>query len=386
MILSWKMKICAIAVIALVTLVNAGISKGYTSSKFRLMDPNLIPDILTMISTHVRNNYEQIETWQGGNVFTIDRIYEGTAAEHKFNTCTDGAGEIHEVIKKRIEGWSQFAIDLEKDLLYKKVVRENPPHYIDLETGRNLGTKSVPSQRITIVAPEYYIDQGPFTTRKGFITNRKAVKEARQKGLMCGKSSIPVSDPREAFVVGGAPIWETLPKYVDYIDQHGKFNVAGYPFKIKEYADGDLTEYHVQIPTRISSEYYRFITMVFSSRKGFNIVLYKETDSKDQLLRKKTWDYDLIGEVYVPSRTNEQIFEREDGKLNYEEEYKYKNEKINKPIPAETFTINNLGLKDGDEFIDKTTGEEFKYQDGKLIELRQESTPAADANDPNQSS
>ena len=35
---------------------------------------------------------------------------------------------------------------------------------------------------------------------------------------------------------------------------------------------------------------------------------------------------------------------------------------MNAPIPTETFKYSNLGLKDGDVFIDKILGKEFRYE------------------------
>lgn len=364
---SKTIRACAVILLALTLLVSTDILKGSTASEFHPIDPNRIPEVLTMISEQVRSNYERIKTWQGQTDFTMDTIYEGAEAERKFKTHTDGKGKTPNTVIWHIEGRSQFAVDLEKDFLYKKVVRENPPRYIDFKTGRDLGTKSTSSQKISIVTPEYYINRGPFTTREGFITSRKAVKKARGKGLTCTKLSAPVSDPRERFV-GIQPIWEILPRLLQYINEHGELNVDGYRLKVEERTIRNLAEYRIQIPTRVSQPgHYRFITMVFSSAKGFNIVSYEVTDPNGKIFQRLTWEYELVSGVYLPSRTTEQIFERKNGELSYEAEYAFKNSQINRLIPAETFTYKNLGLKDGDKFIDKILGKEYTYQDGELI-------------------
>ena len=44
------------------------------------------------------------------------------------------------------------------------------------------------------------------------------------------------------------------------------------------------------------------------------------------------------------------------------------NEKVNKPIPEETFGYQNLGLENGDRFIDRSADKTFEYKDGELIE------------------
>jgi len=366
-----KIKTCVVILLAATPLVSTDILRGGTASEFRAVDPNRIPEILTMISEQVRSNYERIKTWQGETEFTIYTIYEGDRAERIFNTRTDGKGETPNTVVWHIEGRRKFAVDLEKDFLYANVSRENPPRYMDFETGRDLGTKSAPSQKISIVTPEYYINWGPHTMRDGAITSRKFVKKVRQKGSTCANLSPPVSDPRECFVVG-QPIWETFPRLLQYMELHGEVSVDGYALKVEECTDGNLTKYRIQIPGKVSPTDYLFMTMFFSGNKGFNITSVEETMSDGKLLHKRTWDYDLVNGVYVPSRTTEQIFERKNGELSYEAKYTFKNAKTNHPISQETFTYKNLGLKNGDKFIDKITNKEYTYQDGDLISASEE--------------
>ena len=57
----------------------------------------------------------------------------------------------------------------------------------------------------------------------------------------------------------------------------------------------------------------------------------------------------------------------ENGEMSYERECLFNNIKINHVIPEETFTYKNLGLKDGDKFVDKIQNKEYIYQDEELI-------------------
>ena len=384
---SKTIKACSVVLLILFNLTSAECLRGDIASEFRPVDSNRIPEILTMISTRTKSNYDKIKTWQGETDFTIETIYEGDRAERIFNTRTDGTGKTPNTVIWHIEGRRKFAVDLEKDFLYANVRRENPPYYTDFETGRDLGTKSMPSQKVSIVTPEYYINYGPHTMRDGAITSRKFVKKVREKGLTCTNLRPPVSDPRESFIPG-RPIWESFPKTLQYISEHGEISVHGNPMKVEEHADGGITEYRIQIPGNVSPEDYIFVTRIFSSAKGFNITSVEETMSDGKLFHKKTWDYDLVNGVYVPSRTTEQIFERKNGRLSYESKHTFKNQIVNKPIPEETFTYKNLGLKDGDKFIDKIAGKEFSYQNGELIELAKEppekELTIPDSNEPNQ--
>lgn len=371
-ITSKKMKVSAVVLLILFNLTSAEGLRGDIASEFRPVDSNRILEILTMIPSRVKSNYDKIKTWQGEKKFTINRIYEGTAAEREFNTRTDGTGKTPNTVIRRIEGRNKFAVDLEKDFLYANVIWGNPPYYMDLETGRDLGTKSAPSQKVSIVTPEYYINWGPHAMRDGVITSRKAVKQVRQKGSTCTNLSPPVSDPRECFVVG-QPVWEIFPpQLLQHINEHGGFSVDGHPLKIEERMDGDTVGYRIQIPGKVSPEQYLFITMVFSGEKGFNIISYEVTYPNGKVFQQLTWEYELVSGVYLPIKTTEQNFRPDTGQLSYDKISTFKNLKINQPIPPETFTYKNLGLKNGDKFIDKILGEEYIYQDEALIPVSKE--------------
>ena len=350
-----------VVLLILLNLTSAEGLRGDIASEFRPVDSNRIPEILTMITSRVKSNYDKIKTWEGERDFTIDRIYEGAAAEREFNTRTDGTGKTPNTVIRRIEGRHKFAVELEKDFLYANVIRENPPYYMDLETERNLGTKSKPSQKVSILTPEYHINWGPHSMSNGAITRRRAVKKVRQKGLTCTNLSPPVSDPRGCFMVG-QPIWEILPPVLQYIKEHGEFSVDGHPLKVEGHTDGTITKYRVLVPGRVSPEQYLFVTMIFSGEEGFNLVLYEVTDSNSKVSQQLTWKYELLSGVYLPKKTTEQIFDRKSGDLNYESTYIYNNLKVNQPIPPETFEYTNLGLKDGDIFSDKIADKEFKYE------------------------
>ena len=176
----------------------------------------------------------------------------------------------------------------------------------------------------------------------------------------------PVYEPRDSF---GARrmIWETLPRVVQHIDEHGEFNVDGYPLQVEEKKNGDVTRYLVIQPAKIQEEMYFFVKMVFCSENGFNVVSYEVIDQNAKVSQGLTYEYELVSGVYLPTRTTERRFELTNGQLRYYKESTFTNLQLNQPIPQDTFTYKNLGLKDGDKFIDETLDKEYTYQDGNLI-------------------
>ena len=73
-ITSKKIKTCVAVLIILFNLSSAEGLRGDIASEFRPVDSNRIPEILTMISSRIKSNYDKIKTWQVEEDFTIYRI------------------------------------------------------------------------------------------------------------------------------------------------------------------------------------------------------------------------------------------------------------------------------------------------------------------------
>ncbi|MBA7648323.1 hypothetical protein ES703_56109 [subsurface metagenome] len=364
-IMSNKIRICAIILLTSYSAIGAEMGE------FNPVEPNRIPETLTMISNRIQSNYDQIKTWQGKEEVIEDYIYEGAKAERLFKTKTDGLGEIPSQIRKHTETIIEFSLDAEKGFKYANYYPIKPLQYADLKSLRDLGAKGIAGRRRNIVTPEYQIDCTGDTMRDGIVMSRRAVKQARPKNnLACAGNLDPVYDPRISFKAFGNQIWQLFPMLVELIKKRGKYSVDEYDLKVEERKSGDITEYRIILPSKGGSPesyQYFFSRMVFSSDKGFNIISYQHTVQNGILLRNRTWNYDFVDGVHVPKIMTQQDFNWPNGTLRHERIVTFKNQKVNKPISAETFTYKNLGLKNGDKFIDKILYKEYTYQDEKLI-------------------
>jgi len=354
-------KICGVILFALFSSAEAGNLKDNSISEFRPVDPNQISDILTMISNRVRSNYDRIKTWQGEVAVISDSIFEGAAAERIFKTNTDGKGECPKTINDHREHVIKFSLDAEKDFLHANYCPTIPLQYIDVENERGLTAKGTAAFRRAIVTPEYEFHCTGDTMRDGVVMSRKAVKHVRQKGRACKKTTPPVFNPKEQFLPG-RPVWEEFPLTLQYINERGPLDVDGHTLKVEKRTDGNNTEYRVQMPGKISPTDYIIMDKIFSVEKGFNIILLEARMSNGQLFQKSTWDYEVIDGVYLLSRTTKQDF-TPDAKLSSERKCVFKNSQVNQPIPAETFTYKNLGLKENDVFKDEIEKKEYRYKE-----------------------
>lgn len=367
-----RIDLCAVVLLILFNLTSSGGLRGNTGGEFRSVDPNQTPNVLTLISDHVLSNYKGIRTWEGEVDVTIERVFEGPAAERIFKTETEGADKIPSSIKRHKENKIEFALDSDKGLLYASNYRQKPSQYTDLESGRDLVSKSVPNFIRSIVTPEYHIQCSPYTMREGIILSSKAVKESREE---CTECETPLFDPRTILKVSTPPIWEILSHLAERI-ANDECAIDGYTLRVEKRTDGVITEYRIQKPSKLSPkperlgpEYYMIFTMTFSSAKGFNIISEEITWGDGKLFKKLTWNYKLVDGIYLPHKTTEQVFRGDTGRLSHEQKSTFNNLQINHLIPENTFTYKNLGMKNGDKFIDKIGGKEYIYQEEKLIEV-----------------
>jgi len=344
------------------------------------VDQNSFPKILTMIGNRVRENYYKISTWQGRVKIVADVVDEGAIAEKMFRKrLRDDGQPIPNKIKEHQELTREFALDINKELLYESHYLDGRHEIIDVETGRKLQLKELVrlSPGKVILTPDYHLDCMHNENRDGVIVSRTVIKQARPQGeLTCRIHLLPVYDPRESLRVFGDPLGETFAKYLAYIDKHGQSStLAGYTMKVEveECNVGDVKKYKIVLPGVSSGgpKVYISSTLVCSSEAGFNVVSCSTTDSNDRVFGHKTWDYGLINGVYLPLQTTDVRFDYQTGNLDAQSTFTFIGQKVNHPISDEVFTYKNLGLQNGDKFIDKILNKEYTYQDGELIPTSQ---------------
>ncbi len=358
-----KIQLCTVVLLALLNIAVVEGLGSNTENNFQPVPPDQMSGILTMISNETQSNYDKIKTWQGKVDSTIGTIYEGTKAERVFKNQINGEGKVPRKVKRLVETTVEFAVNCEKGLFFDKKFYRSPLRYTDPNDGRLLGTKSIDGSTASIATPEYRITTVPVEKRENVIT-RQAVKEER-----ASESSVRnrgVFDPRfEA--IDGDGFRGTFVFLLDYIEKHGKFSVGEQSLRIEKRMDRSTTEYRIEIPSpQASPGEFVFTTLIFNSDKGFNITL-SETRYAGKLYQKATWEYEVINDVYLPASTMIQTFAGENAELLYERECIYTNGQLNQAIPEDTFSYKNLGLKNGDKFVDKILGKEYIFQDQNLI-------------------
>ena len=379
--LDYPNKMICVLIISIVLILSIQIQAVSSNQecKWVSVDQNDIAEILTMIGDRVRENHNKLIAWQGKIKIVTDNIDRGAIAETTFREQLKDDGQpIPNIIIEHQEFTREFALDANKELLYENYYPDpdRQKHLImDLDTGRELQLKE--NVRLGkgkfILTADLHIDCMENKSRDGGIGSRTVIKQTRPQGkVSCQNKLPPVFDPRETMRVFGNPLWKTFANYLAYIDKHGPSSIfQGYTMEVKveECNVGDVKKYKIVLPAVSSGgpKVYMSFTLVCSSDAGFNVVSYSETADYDKILEHKTWNYGLINGVYIPVKQTKQRFDYLTGDLDDQSTLTFIEQKVNEPIPAEVFTYKNLGLQNGDKFIDKTLGKEYTYQNGELI-------------------
>jgi hypothetical protein len=275
----------------------------------RIIPDEEVPAILELIANAIRENYEQIKTWSGEIDKEITWVHTGSLAEELFRNATDAKGEMPKTILQKAEDKITFSVDANKNLVYVDTLRDKPSTYFNYNTGDSVGNSGPnPIWETIIATPDHLFVGGTHSFEKG--TGRVLHKSAEKKlSRLEPQSNLYEGryDPRKAFFAGADVTWNTFNSLIKKINKYGKIEFDGYKFKIEEQKKGDNIEYKIIEPSvvnmeRSQPEHYVIITMIFSSRDGFNMTYWDAATGNGVVFQKQIWEYELVDGIYLPKR------------------------------------------------------------------------------------
>jgi len=335
---------------------------------YQAIETGKLPNILRSISIQTKENFDKIQTWQGELYCSRYFVAKGATAKKIFETSTDANGPCPDEVAEITENRIIFKCDLNKGLCYIKRSREIPSRYIDPATNKNLGTKSLPSNSSEIITKEYqYSAQPDAYNRNDEVARRRAVKTKIDGSLYQGRQ--PNYLPRYIFDID-YQAWIGYPEDANIIEEKGKYVISGLEMKAEQRTlSGDL-QYRIYEPFETNAFNIKkgWIINTFSEKAGYNIIDWEMKTVDGKLMWRKSMEYQKINGIYVPIKYTEDRYDfNSDFSLREHEEGIFKNIVINDVISEETFTYKNLGLQDGDKFIDEIAEKEYKVKDSNLV-------------------
>jgi len=373
---------CGLVVLFTLSFFNwTGAADNNEPCQWVPVDENSFAKILTMIYSRVEENYDRIKTWEGKVKIVTDRVNEGEGRKRLYERILVDKPLPNKIIDHG-ELTREFAVDANKGLLYDNYYSDGQNYIIDAETGRNLQLKELMQigSGKNILTPDHHLDCRENKNRDGVIVSRTVIKQARPQGELTCQSHLPaVFDPRETMRIFGDitgqsldPLGGTFAKYLAFFDKEGGHSIDGYrTITVEECNVGDVKKYRIILLSLAKdssgAKVHCFDNLVCSSKAGFNVVSHTITDSNDRVIANRTWRYGLLNGVYLPLQTTDMHFDYQTGNLSRQSTSTFIDQKANVPISDEVYTYKNLGLQNGDKFVDKIANKEYTYQDGELV-------------------
>ncbi|MDR2171009.1 MAG: hypothetical protein LBP59_12775 [Planctomycetaceae bacterium] len=363
-------------------LVTSGFSFG-ALEEGKLTVPIEEPlKIFQMIGEQSRSNYEKIKTWQGEYAFEERFVFSSNMSQLIEKNIGAKLPSEFVMIQK---GKFIFCIDIRKDALFvdyhpESVLLEDiSGHPISLEKdAKNKLEKTSLKRIVSIVTPKefYSFDKnsqigsypkiGDKEDRVGRVAFRYPSTDSHKIGIKV--------DPRTFMVCGGEFFWIHCQRIAD----------KSRPLRIKTDAN-DSNVYLNEIGSSKSIQYQIYYdfngreNMVFEyivdGNSAFNVIKYANgagfIDKGYTIREKNIFEYKKVDDIYIPF-----VFEKnlgETSKNNLFElcnRYELLKTEINKPLPPDIFTIERLGLEDGDRYYDKVKNKLFEMIDGKIVPMR----------------
>ena len=192
---------------------------------------------------------------------------------------------------------------------------------------------------------------------------RKAGEKAKQDWII---------NPRK-FLSYVRPMWEELEIIADAVEQTGWPELGGQALCIWKQGTGAEEEYRVVVPGKTCGERYLLIEMTFRADADFNItkhvtramhVLPATTSLNYKEIR---WKYRQQEGLFLPFLIERESRTPDATQLTSLRTILLLVSEVNQPISPETFTMQNLGLQEGDRLVDKLAGGGVSVYEGGAL-------------------
>lgn len=363
-----KYLVQTIAVIAVVCAIHSIELYG------QLLSDEEAQDTLRLIAAQIRQNQERVQTWVGiaeikeNLVYGSDKIQALSKISPTFKSIAPNISS-DQGVKRTGSGIVSFATDIRQDKMYSKL-QIFKPETTNSITGKEYDNAYNEFDQASIITPETYMhfqpnmwygrSQVPVTDgerkRAAFIDPVENIRER-----LCSD----VVDPRQFGCVMGEPACQLLDRIVDWMAK-GENTINGQEVKVSVERESEgvyrlIYSGSNEGGAKITGEY------VFDEKVGLNIVSNTVKWGDKQWVRiQSNWEYTKNNGVYVPSKVTRVNYD-EQGNVKFSRDFSIKDSKINVPVGNHTFTLEQLGVEDGDRVINNIENIEYTYNNGKLV-------------------
>jgi hypothetical protein len=318
-------------------------------------------------------NYEKINTWQGKITSESMMIYRGGPAAHvleidanipAIERQTSISKDAKDVVR-RGAGEIEFKIDFTNNRSFRYVKQSRPSEYDIFATGQSFTSLSGTSEKTKIITSEFEIESQPVRWKKdGTVLQRMAKKQLISKS----QALRDTLDPRICFYTG-SPAWELLSLLSGECRKHNQGDVNNaYTIDLEEAPPASA--YIIRLMRPGHTQWFE--EFVFDGAKGMNPTHIEVKNDSGLTISRIDTDFHKMNGVFLPSKRHVRQYDGTDGNLRRDVEWNFSDVKVNTPLPKNTFSLDNLGLHDGDKYVDETTKKKYIYKgNGKIVEINE---------------
>lgn len=371
--------ISTVLIVLFSSLILYSVSYGSNGSIQPIPDSEYL-DLLDMVATATKANYENITTWQGELRIEEDNYYYDEKCDW-LPIARNDPGASSNSIRRRVTALVEFAVDIPTDKLYTKLTPTVKYKAVDLDCDVVVDEKYSPI--ISIVTPQQYLSYQPEHTY-AYRRDANAIIDGKLQGkaafLMSpeklkGEQWGHVRDPRRYFFRGNKTVWDYLYALRNTIIYQAYIPSGKAPsIEVTEEEANGETKYHITagihggcIGCPDNENAFINIITTFDVSAGLNLISHKVTDKTGKTLQTLDITYEKISDVYIPKSVHLVTFSFPEQKKLFDSLITFTKSILNEPIPDGTFTYTNLGLENGVRLEDEIKNVEYIYYDGKLV-------------------
>jgi len=341
-----------------------------------LMEESAYAQFLDTAAGWTKANYESIVNWQGELRVQEDNYYYGEKCR-ELPIAEGDLGNDSDFIRRRATGFETFVIDIHNNKLYTEFVPT--VKYRALDLNQEIVVDERYSRVKSVVTSDKYLSFEPL-----YMHAFEKLKNGNKITEHCAAAfQIPVEkarreqwstvrDPRKYFFQGDKAVWEILYWLHNVVTGNMNSTLASYHnLSIEKEKTSNGTKFHIHNRIEPNEKDPIEVITTLDSSVGYNLISRRVLDGSGTTLQTLDLTYEPIKGIYLPKTVNFVSFTPSEQKI-FDSRITFTKSILNlkkDSIPEETFTYKNLGLTNGDKFIDTINDKEYTYQEGELVPL-----------------
>ena len=340
--------------------------------------------IIRMIEGEIRANYERLASWSGSYALE-DGAYRTEMRQIQPRVGDDAArGELLGTTRKG-RWWEvrhvvvQFDLDMRKNNLATTYEVVGDAAVTDLASGVTEIWGQVPLRQRHLITVDEWIEcipaEPPGAAPRFQIARGKGINSAVRRGAAESKRFARYSsviDPRAFFAYSGSMSFaDALKSSADWLKAGKSLALRIEEVRSTSHAGYRLVQEYRVRPDDLS-EQPTVVETTFNVDAGYNPSRLVERSPSGIATLDRTWRYTHVSGVYIPSHYRlDKYFDDDTQQRELSRDFTLNNCEVNGQIGAASFSLDRLGLVQGDQLRDDLAGSVMRYDNGEVVPVSQ---------------